>query len=115
MTGCGRPENRPLGQPDRRLNHRLKFHFEVKISTESGWRRVQGVNMHAEGAMVIARQPLAPQSVVFVRLTSFGLTGFAQVRHCTRQGPWGYAIGMSFPSPLMREEAGAWQFHQVHQ
>ena len=83
VTGRGRPENRPLGQPDRRVNHRLKVRFEAKISRDSGWMRVRGVNMHTEGALVMARQPLAPQSVVFVRLQSFGLRGFAQVRHCT--------------------------------
>jgi hypothetical protein len=104
-----------LGQPDRRVNHRLKVHFEAKISRESGWMRVRGLNVHAEGALFMASEPLAPQSVVFVRLKSFGLMGFAQVRHCTDREPWGYAIGVEFPTPLMREEAGPWQFHQVRQ
>jgi len=71
--------------------------------------------MHAEGALVIASQPLAPHSVVFVRLKSFGLMGFAHVRHCTKRRPWSYAIGVMCPTGLMKEQAGPWQFHQVCQ
>jgi hypothetical protein len=115
MTGRRRPENRPWDRPDRRFSHRLKGHFEARISSESGCMRVRGVDMHAEGALVVASQPLAPQSVVFVQLKSFGLTGFAQVRHCTERGPWRYAIGVHFPTPLMQEQAGPWQFHRVCQ
>lgn len=114
VTGRG-PQNRPLRQPDRRVNHRLKVRFEARISSDSGSVRVKGVNMHAEGALVMARRPLKPQSAVFVRLTSFRLMGFAQVRHCTKRGPWRYAIGLAFPTPLMQELAGPWQFHQVQQ
>ncbi len=71
--------------------------------------------MHADGALVVARQPLAPESVVVVRLKSFGLVGFARVRHCTKRGPWKYAIGLEFPAPLMLELAGSWQFQRVIQ
>jgi hypothetical protein len=115
VTGRGRPKNRALGQRDRRVNHRLKVRFEARISNESRWMRVRGVNMHAEGALVIASQPLAPQSVVFVHLKSFRLMGFARVRHCTARGLWSYAVGVHFPAPLMQEHAGRWQFHQVRQ
>jgi hypothetical protein len=115
VTGRRRPANRPPGQPDRRVNHRLRVHFEAKISSDSGWMRVRGVNLHTEGALLIASQPFSPQSVVFVRLKSFELMGFAEVRHCTKRGAWSYAIGVNFPTPLMREQAGPWQFHQVQQ
>ena len=115
VTGRSQPESRPLGQPDRRLNRRLKVHYRARIRGESGWMRVRGVNMHAEGALVIASKPLAPQSAVFVHFKSFGLMGFGQVRHCTGRGPWSYAIGVEFPSPLMTEKVVSWQFHPVHQ
>jgi hypothetical protein len=71
--------------------------------------------MHAEGALVMARRPLAPQSVVFVRVEDFGLMGCAHVRHCTGRGLWRYAIGVEFPTPMMREQAGSWQVRQVRQ
>ena len=114
VTGGSRPGNRRL-ERDRRINRRLKVKFEARISSESGRMQVDGVNIHPEGALVMARQPLAPQTVVFVQLKSFGLMGFAQVRHCTGQGESGYAIGVEFPSPLMKEEVASWQFQQVHQ
>ena len=91
------------------------MYFEAKVARESGWMRARGVNMHAEGAMVVASRPLKPQSVVFVRLKSLGLMGYAQVRHCTERWLGGYAIGMVFRAPLMQEEVGRWQFQQVHQ
>ena len=115
VTGRKRPQSWPPGQRDRRLGHRLKVRFEAKVSTESGWMRVRGTNLHPEGALVLAGQPLEPQSVVVVQLKGFGLMGFGQVRHCTERGPWTYAIGLEFPTPLMREEAGPWEFHQVRQ
>ena len=105
----------PSGQPDRRLSQRLELHFEAKILSQSGWMRARGVNLHAEGAMVVASRPLKPRSVVFVRLKGLGLIGFAHVRHSTERWLWGYAIGLAFGAPLMREEVGRWQFQQVHQ
>ena len=89
VAGRSRPEGR------------LKGHFKAKIYDQSGWMRVRGVNMHAEGALVMASKPLAPESPVFVHLKSFGLMGFGQVRHCTKRGPWRYAIGVGFPAPLI--------------
>jgi hypothetical protein len=71
------------------------------------------MNMHAEGALVMARRPLAPQSVVFMRVEDFGLMGCAHVRHCTGRGLGRYAIGVEFPVPMMREQAGSWQVRQV--
>lgn len=115
MTGRRRAENRPSRPQDRRLNHRLKVHFEAKISSESGSMQVRGVNIHSDGALVVAKEPLAPKSVVFVQLTSFGLIGFGQVQHCTGRGESSYAIGLAFPTPLMKEELGTWEFHRVRQ
>ena len=115
VAGRGRPQNRQLGQPDRRVHHRVKVRFQARISNESGSMRVRGVNLHADGALLIASQPLAPQSVVFVHLKSLGLMGCARVRHCTGRGLGRYAIGVEFPTPMMREQAGSWQVRQVFQ
>jgi len=115
VAGRRRSRNWQLGQPDRRVNHRMKVRFDARISNESGSMRARGVNLHADGALLMASQPLAPQSVVFVHLKSFGLMGCARVRHCTGRGLWGYAIGVEFPTPMMREQAGSWQVRQVFQ
>ena len=115
VAGRGRPENWQSEQPDRRVHHRVKVRFQARISNESGSMRVRGVNLHADGALLIASQPLAPQSVVFVHLKSLGLMGCARVRHCTGRGLGRYAIGVEFPTPMMREQAGSWQVRQVFQ
>ena len=77
--------------------------------------QVRGVDIHPCGALVLTRKALAPKSVVFVQLTTFGLIGFAEVRHCTSQGLLSYAIQLNFPNPLMMEEVGTWQFLRVCQ
>ena len=115
VAGRRRSENWQSGQPDRRVHRRVKVRFQARISNESGSMRVRGVNLHADGALLIASQPLAPQSVVFVHLKSLGLMGCARVRHCTGRGLGGYAIGVEFPTPMMREQAGSWQVRQVFQ
>jgi hypothetical protein len=114
VTSCYRPEKKRLRYSDRRAEPRLKVLFEARISSESGSRGARGVNLHCGGALLLTKQPLAPESVVFVHLKNFGLMGFAQVRHCTKRGVY-YAIGVEFPKPLMRDEIGTWQFHRVRQ
>jgi hypothetical protein len=93
----------------------MKVRFDARISNESGSMRARGVNLHADGALLIASQPLALQSMVFVHLKSLGLMGCARVRHCTACGLWSYAIGVEFPTPMMREQVGSWQVRQVFQ
>jgi hypothetical protein len=114
-TDCSRSENRGSRQSGGRVEPRLKVHFEARISSRSGSMQVRGVDLHLEGASVVTRKPLTPNSVVFVQLKSFGLMGFARVRQCNVKGLLSYAIELEFPSPLMREEIGTWQFHQVRQ
>ena len=106
---------RTTAKPDRRLNRRARVHFKATIFIKSAKIHVRGVDVHSGGALVTAWQLLAPETVLFIHLKSFGLVGFAQVRHCRRQGLLGYAIGLEFPAPLMREEAGSWQFHRFQQ
>jgi hypothetical protein len=115
VTGRNGSADRPLECCERRCDHRLQVHFDAKLSSESGSMQVRGVDIHRDGALVLTRLPLAPKSVVFVRLKTFGLMGFAQVRHCTKRGWWNYAIGVEFPASLMRDEVGTWQFHHVRQ
>jgi len=107
--------NRPSAYSDRRAEPRLRVDFLAQISGESGLRWVRGVNITSGGALLLAAQPLPPQSMVLFHVKSLGLMGFAQVRHCAERGMNSYAIGVSFPSPLMRDEIGTWQFHRVHE
>jgi hypothetical protein len=115
-AGASRSVNRWLHYNDRRGETRLKAHFLAQLSGESGSFGARGVNISSGGALLLAAQPLALDSVVFFHAKSLGLMGFAHVRHCSeRRRVNGYAIGVEFPSPLMREEMGTWQFHRVRQ
>jgi len=106
-------ENSGAKRRDRRAEPRLRINFLARISGESGSRGVRGVNFHSGGALLLAKQPMAPESVILFHAKSFGLMGFAQVRHCAQQGVNAYAIGVAFPSPLMRDDIGTWEFHRV--
>jgi hypothetical protein len=112
---CIRPDNRRPAHNDRRAEPRLKVVFDVSISGEFGSRGARGLDLHNSGALILAAQPLAPESMVFVHVKSFGLMGFAKVRHCTARGVNRYAIGVEFPKPLMRDEIGTWEFHHIRQ
>jgi hypothetical protein len=113
-TGGSRSVNRWWRYNDRRTERRLKVDFLAQISGESGSCGACGVNISSGGALLLAKEPLAPESVVFFHAKSLGLMGFAQVRHCSeRRRVNGYAIGVVFLSPLMRREMGTWQFHRV--
>jgi hypothetical protein len=114
-TGSDWTENRRLRYSDRRAEPRLKVSFEASISGDAGSRRARGVDIHCGGALILATRPLASGSLVFFHAKSFGLMGFAQVRHCTANGVNLYAIGVEFPKPLMQDEIGTWQFHRVRQ
>jgi hypothetical protein len=112
---CIRPDNRRPAHNDRRAEPRLKVVFDVSISGEFGSRGARGLDLHNSGALILAAQPLAPESMVFVHVKSFGLMGFAKVRHCTARGVNRYAIGVEFPKPLMRDAIGTWEFHHIRQ
>ena len=115
VADCIRPDNPRPARSDRRAEPRLKVGFDVGISGEFGWRGARGLDLHNSGALILATRPLAPESMVFVHLKSFGLMGFAKVRHCTARGVNRYAIGVEFPKPLMRDEIGTWEFHRIRQ
>ena len=112
---CIRSDNQRLRYTDRRAETRLKVPFDVRIAGECGSRAARGVDIHCSGALILSTRPLVPESLVFFHAKSFGLMGFAQVRHCTARGVNLYAIGVEFPKPLMQDEIGTWQFHRVRQ
>ena len=93
----------------------MKVAFDVSISGDFDSRRARGPDLQNCGALFLATRPLAPESMVFVHVKSFGLMGFAKVRHCTARGVNRYAIGVEFPKPLMRDEIGTWEFHHIRQ
>jgi hypothetical protein len=93
----------------------MKVAFDVSISGDFDSRRARGPDLQNCGALFLATRPLAPESMVFVHVKSFGLMGSAKVRHCTARGVNRHAIGVEFPTPLMRDEIGTWEFHHIRQ
>ena len=92
---------------------RLRVNYEAALFGPGRSIPVSGLNIHREGAAVISKRAFAPDSVVFVHMKSFRMRGFAHVRHCTPRDSASYVIGLEFRSPLMREEAGNWQFYRI--
>jgi hypothetical protein len=77
--------------------------------------RVRGVNLHKEGAMVMAARPLKVDSIVFFHDQTHRAMGFARVRHCTPKSPTEYRIGLEFENKLMKAEPGTWHIQRIAQ
>jgi len=69
-------------------------------------RRLPGkcLDLSASGALVEARDAMAPQSGVVMNSDGFGRIGHASVRYCRRQG-LKYRIGLQFTSALVLSDS----------
>jgi hypothetical protein len=101
---------------DGRRHLRLPAEFSAIMSGSFGMLPVIGVDANRGGAGVQSTEALPLGSLVFLRITSLGLMGFAHVRHCSRRAD-GYLLGLQFRDALSRErqEAGAWNWRQLSQ
>jgi hypothetical protein len=95
------------------MSERLRVNYDAALFVRQRPIAVRGLDIHRDGAGVISKEPFSPDSVIFVHMKSFRLRGFAHVRHCTQRDKSSFVIGLEFRSPLMREEAGDWQFHRI--
>src|SRR5438132_5349018 len=77
--------SQPTPQAEHRFFSRPEMRFEARIDANDGAPSlpVQGLNVHRHGALVSAKQPLAPGSRVFFHMSSEHHMGFAYVRHCS--------------------------------
>lgn len=97
---------------ERRAYPRPKVRFVGTLDVEGRRIPVRGVDFHRAGARVTADYPLPVGTVVFFFAKSHGLMGWAKVRW----GAWHehkFHLGLEFRNPLMRAEAGKWQFSWV--
>jgi hypothetical protein len=110
-----RPWARDAGRApsDRRFCSRVRSKFKACLDFDGRRFRARGVNFDRFGALVKLKRELTPGSRVFLYLKSERLMGWATVRHCSRKGPLTYRVGMQFRGPLMRVEAGHWEFQRV--
>ena len=97
---------------ERRAYPRPKVRFEGTIDVEGRRIPVRGVDFHRAGARIAADYPLPTGAVVFFFAKSHGLMGWAKVRWCAWR-THRFHLGLEFRNPLMRAEAGKWQFSRV--
>src|SRR6266545_494477 len=95
---------------DSRLDSRLRTQFKGWLDFNGDQRSVRGIDLTESGALVTSSVPMAPDSAVFLCITSHGLMGWAKVKHCSRYGFFRYRIGLAFRGALMRAQEGNWQF-----
>lgn len=97
---------------DRRAYTRARVRFAGTIDADGHRIPIRGIDLHRAGARIAADQPLTTGSVLFLFDKSHGLMGWATVRWGCWSGP-NFHLGLEFRHPLMRAEAGTWQFSCV--
>jgi hypothetical protein len=95
-------------QSDGRNHMRIPAEFKASLNGVFGTVYVTGVDATRDGAGVRAMEPLAIGTLVFLKISTLGLMGFAHVRHCSKRGS-GYLLGLKFREALARDrdDAGA--------
>jgi hypothetical protein len=103
-----------MGLTDCRRDARIPTDLPVFLSGPLGSTRAQCTDINGRGLAAHATEAVAPGTLVFLRLTSVGLAGFAHVRHC-RAIEDGYVLGLEFREKLTRErrDEPAWNYSHV--
>jgi hypothetical protein len=103
-----------LYQTDNRRHMRLPADFTASMAGPFGTIPVAGVDATRKGVGVQSPEALPAGTLVFLRMTSLGLMGFAHVRHCSPRGN-GYLLGLQFREGLSREREDIrnWDWQQL--
>ena len=109
----GREQGPPPGG-ERRANPRKRMRFDAEIQKLNGVFPVVGVDIHEDGARILAKQSWVTGTVLFLKLPDVQLGGFAEVRHCTQRKDGRFTIGLAFRGPLIPQGA-QWQVQRVCQ
>jgi hypothetical protein len=99
---------------ERRSAQRKRMRFEAEIQKVGESVPVIGVDIHEDGARVLAKQSWDTGTVLFLKLKNVQLGGFAEVRHCTRRQDGRYTIGLAFRGPFI-PQGEQWQIQRVCQ
>jgi hypothetical protein len=98
---------------DSRFDERSKSRFQGWLELCGQKCGVRGIDLHRSGALIASKVPAPPDSEVFLYIKSYGLMGWATVKHCSRYGMFKYRIGLEFRGSLMRAREGKWRFATV--
>lgn len=93
---------------------RIRTDLPVYLSGSLGTTKAHGIDMNRRGIAVHSTEAVADGSLVFLRLVSLGLAGFAHVRHCRTVGD-GHILGLEFRDKLTRERDAEtnWSYTRV--
>jgi hypothetical protein len=98
-------------EQERRRMKRIPRHFDATLDLPGvGIFPAKGVNWHYGGAMMKMAVPVRPGTVLLVHLKSFGMIGWAVVRHCVPTAGGRFGVGVEFNGPLMEADFGKWEF-----
>ena len=89
--------------------------FRAKLDWEGfsgGTQLARGVDFHEGGALVAAKRPVSPGTMIFAHFDTFNMAGFACVRHCIKRR-FRYEIGIEFRGALLREHMSGWDVHHT--
>jgi hypothetical protein len=100
---------------DGRRDARVPTDFPVYVSGTAGAAQGRCVDLAARGMAVHVADPIEAGTLVFLRIPTHGLLGFAWVRHC-RTAEGGHVLGLQFRDKLMREREpmeSSWKYAHV--
>ena len=99
---------------DSRRHPRVPTDLQVSLSGPLGAAAAQSTDLNKRGAAVRTVEAVEPGTLVFLRIHSLQLAGFANVRHC-RPITNGYSVGLEFREGLTRErtEESNWGWSRV--
>jgi len=89
-----------MKQTDLRRHSRVPLRCQLTISWKdtSGHAkslRADGVDVSESGVRIETNEPVEPGSRVYLRAESYGVSGSASIRHCSRRGDR-YVLGLEF-------------------
>lgn len=87
---------------DARRHPRVETSFPVTLSGPLGTASVTCIEVSQGGAAVRTPAAVDPGALIFLRMPSLGLMGFAHVRHCKPENG-SYRLGLEFRGALSRE------------
>lgn len=87
---------------DHRRQPRVAADFPVYLSGPVGAVQTRCVDLNRRGLAIHTADPLPAGALVFLRIPTHSLMGFAHVRHC-RPADGGHILGLEFREKLTRE------------
>lgn len=103
IRNCAAWLSDPYREYDRRRNLRLPADLEAEVTVPLGVLSGRTVDLSRGGASVRLSEPIALQTIVFIRFPTVDRSGFASVRRCSARED-GYEVALQFRDGLALED-----------